>query len=232
MTTHPGPAVGDGVRPAVVRAGETDVDVLSQVIAYAFHDLAISRWLIPDLSARRGIFPLYFRLFVEYAIATGTVYTTPERTAVALWVPVGEEGPRPPDDYGPRLAAATGRWLSRFEAFDATLDRHHPAGFPHHHLAMLAVRPDRQQQGTGTVLLRAHHAALGRSGLPAYLEASSPDTRRIYLRHGYLDYGAVIQLPDGGPRMYPMMRHPQAADRRGNVRKDTAPAIPPPPGGR
>jgi GNAT superfamily N-acetyltransferase len=213
MTAYPRPAASGAGRPAAVRAGEADIDVLSQVIADAFHDLAVSRWLIPSPAARREIFPGYFRLYVEHAITAGIVHTTPGRTAAALWIPIGGEGPHPPEGYGPRLAAATGRHLSRFEAFDATLDRHHPAGFPHHHLAILAVRPDAQGQGTGTALLRAHHAVLGRGGLPAYLEASSLDTRRIYLRHGYLDYGTVIQLPDGGPRMYPLMRHPQAASR-------------------
>jgi len=232
MTPHRSPAASSRADHAVVRAGEADIDALSQVIADAFHDLAVSQWLIPGPGARRAIFPGYFRLYVEHAITAGIVHTTPGRTAAALWIPIGKEGPRPPGGYGPRLAAATGQYLSRFEAFDATLGRHHPAGFPHHHLAILAVRPDRQGQGTGTALLRAHHAALGRSGLPAYLEASSLDTRRIYLRHGYTDYGTVIQLPDGGPRMYPMMRHPQAASRRGNVRKNTAPAIPRPPDGQ
>jgi GNAT superfamily N-acetyltransferase len=138
------------------------------------------------------------------------VHTTPGRTAVALWLPTGEEGPHPPASYGARQAAVTSRWASRFEAFDATLDRHHPTGLPHHHLAMLAVRPDNQGQGIGTALLRAHHTALDSDGMPAYLEASGLGTRRIYLRHGYLDYGTVIQLPDGGPRMYPMMRQPRS----------------------
>ena len=70
--------------------------------------------------------------------------------------------------------------------------------------------------------------------MAAYLEASDERTRRIYLRHGYADYGTPIQLPgssfahgdDGlpgqpadGPRMYPMVRRPksrtpgEAADR-------------------
>jgi GNAT superfamily N-acetyltransferase len=202
MTAHPG--------PAVARASEADIDVLSQVIASAFTGLAVSQWLIPGPAARQEILPPYFRLYVEHAIRAGIVLTTPGRTAAALWVPIGEEGPRPPDGYSTRLAAATGRHLSRFQAFDLTLDRHHPAGFPHHHLAVLAVRPDMQGQGTGTALLRAHHAALDRDGLPAYLEASGLDTRRIYRRHGYLDYGTEIQLPDGGPRMYPMVRRPGA----------------------
>jgi GNAT superfamily N-acetyltransferase len=57
-------------------------------------------------------------------------------------------------------------------AFDEELARRHPAGLPHHHLAILAVRPDQQGQGIGTRLLDAHHAILDAKGIVAYLEAS------------------------------------------------------------
>lgn len=35
--------------------------------------------------------------------------------------------------------------------------------------------------------------------------ASSPDSRQLYLRHGYADCGHRIELP-GGPALYPMWR--------------------------
>jgi GNAT superfamily N-acetyltransferase len=208
------------IRPAgqVVPADAADLDTLSQVIADAFHDLAPSRWLIADPDARRRIFPGYFRLYVDHAMASGTVHTTPDRSAVALWLRVGEHPEDQPDGYSARLSAATSPWTSRFVAFDAALDRHHPAGVPHHHLAILAVQPDRQGQGTGTALLRTYHQMLDRdTRAPAYLEATDLRTRQIYLRHGYTDHGPPIQLPDDGPQMYPMMRegHPEALTASG-----------------
>src|SRR6266851_651657 len=144
----------------VVPADAADLDTLSQVIADAFHDLAPWRWLIADPAARREIFPGYFQILAEHAMASGVVHTTPDRSAAALWIPVGEDGPAQPPDYDARLAAATRPWTSRFLAFDAALDRHHPAGVPHHHLAILAVSPEQQGQGTGTALLRAYHQIL------------------------------------------------------------------------
>jgi GNAT superfamily N-acetyltransferase len=188
----------------MVGTSEADLDVLSQVIADAFHDLAPSRWLIPDPTARREIFPGYFRLYLEHALARGTVHTTPGRTAAALWIPSGEAAP---DDYDRRLAAVTSPWTSRFVAFDAALDRHHPAGTAHRHLAILAVHPDQQGQGIGTTLLHAGHAALDDESVPAYLEASGWRSRRLYLAHGYTDRWPPIQLP-GGPLMHPMWRPP------------------------
>ena len=73
----------------VVRADAGDLDILSLVIAEAFADLPPSRWLIPLAAARREIFPGYFRLHVEHALADGVVHTTPGRTAAALWLPGG-----------------------------------------------------------------------------------------------------------------------------------------------
>ncbi len=186
-----------------------DTDALSQVIADAFHDLPQSQWLIPDPDARQRILPGYFRILVEHALATGTVHTTTDRAAAALWIPISPEGASPPDDYAARLAALTGPWAGRFTAFDAALDRHHPAGFAHHHLAILAVHPDRQGQGIGSALLRGYHDILDRGlNLPAYLEAAQWRTRQLYRRHGYLPSGPFY-LPDGGPPMFPMARPPQ-----------------------
>ncbi len=204
------------VHSTVVRADPEDLDALNQVIADAFHDLAPSRWLIWDPAARQEIFPGYFRLYVEHALTAGVVDTTPDRAAAALWLPAGDDNAAQPAGYGARLAAATSPWADRFQAFDATLERHHPVGVPHHHLAILAVRPDHQGQGIGTALLRTHHAILDQgTGIPAYLEASDLRTRQIYLRHGYADRGCPIYLPDG-PVMHPMWRQPrQQRTRKG-----------------
>jgi GNAT superfamily N-acetyltransferase len=207
MTPPANPPESAGHR--VERAGEDDIGVLSRVIADAFFDLDVSCWLVPGPDARRGIFPPYFRIYVEHALVDGLVLTTPARDAAALWLPIGPDGPgAPPDGYHERLAAVTGPHLDRFTALDEGFDTHHPAGIPHQHLAILAVRPDRQRLGIGTALLNARHAILDRDRIPAYLEASDPAKREIYRKHGYLDYGTVIQLPGGGPRMYPMMRQP------------------------
>jgi GNAT superfamily N-acetyltransferase len=158
--------------------------------------------------ARRRVFPGYFRVLVGHALAHGQVYTTPARTAAALWLPVGPDGPAQPGGHPAALAAATGPWAGRFQAFDAELDRH-PTGTAHGHLAILAVHPGHQNRGIGTALLRAHHATLDGQRMHAYLEASSPRNRALYQRHGYtLRPGGPFHLPGGGPAMWPMWRAP------------------------
>ncbi len=165
----------------IVRAGRADTGVLAQVIAEAFFSLAVCRWLIPDGPARRAAFPRYFGLYVEHAIEDGLAETTPGRDAAALWIP-GDGPGAPPEEYAGQLAAITGPHLGNFLAFDQALDRHHPAGTFHHHLAI--------------------------QGIPAYLEASDEQTRRLYLDHGYADRGSPIEFA-GGVRLYPMWREPR-----------------------
>ncbi|HET9895787.1 MAG TPA: GNAT family N-acetyltransferase [Streptosporangiaceae bacterium] len=189
----------------VIRASETDVGVLSRVIAEAFIDLPPSAWLVSDPEARRALFPGYFRILVEQTLAGGVVHTTPDRDAVALWRYVDGSDGGADGDYAARLTAATSPWTERFVRFDGALESGHPSGAPHHYLAILAVRPDRQGAGLGTAMLDAYHQVIDETGAAAYLEASHPRTRTLYLRHGYADHGSPIQLPDG-PVMYPMWR--------------------------
>jgi ribosomal protein S18 acetylase RimI-like enzyme len=194
----------------VEQAEPGDAAVLAQVVADAFFGLAVSRWLVPDPRTRRTIFPGYFRIYVDHALDAGLVLTTPARDATALWMPVRSGGPgEPGDGYHDRLAAITGQHLARFVALDEQFADRHPTGVPHEHLAILAVRPDRQRRGIGTALMNARHAILDRGGTPAYLEASDRAKRDIYRAHDYADIGEPIQLPDG-PSMYPMWRHPRA----------------------
>lgn len=188
------------------RAGWDDAATLTQVVAAAFHGLAPSIWLISDPAERREVFVPYFRIFVEMALANGIVFTNPDRTAAALWLPVQPGHDELDSGYDDRLAAAVGpRNIERFRRFDELLAVNHPAHAAHHHLAMLAVAPHAQRRGIGTELLTGSHEFLDRENSPAYLEASDAGTRGLYLRHGYADVGDPIEFPDG-PCMYPMWR--------------------------
>ena len=139
MTARHQPAAG-GPGCAIVRAHDADISMLSQVIADAFLNLAPCRWLIDDPAARRVIFPGYFRMYVEHAIAGGLVDTTPGRDAAALWIPTGSQLPSPPDGYDEHLAQVTGRWAGRFAAFDRELHAHHLTGAEHRRVAPARCR--------------------------------------------------------------------------------------------
>ena len=101
------PVSGPDAPADVISADEADAAVLSQVIADAFLDLPPSWWLIADQAVRRRVFPEYFRIFVEAALADGIVHTTQDRTAVAIWLPSGTAAPSPADPTRPPMSQLT-----------------------------------------------------------------------------------------------------------------------------
>lgn len=200
------------IQELVIRdVAPVDTDEITELVAAAMSDGPVARWLHADPEVRRKEAPGYFGIFVEHAVRYGEVYATADAdtgrlSGVALWFPLTSMIP-PPIDYDRRLKEVAGSAFDRACELDAALDANHPLE-PHHYLAFLAVRPDRQNRGIGSALLERHHARLDRAGLPAYLEANDPRNRDLYLRHGYV-CRPVIQLPDGPP-VWPMWRSPMA----------------------
>jgi GNAT superfamily N-acetyltransferase len=200
-------------RPAVTirRALRFDAEQLAVLLAEAFLIAPVGDWLIPDVDIRRAVYLNYFPIFVEHALDHGLIHVTQDLSGAALWYP--RTTPIPDRvDYDARLLAACGPWLRRFIQLDITFARHHPI-VPHHHLAFLAVAPERQSAGIGSELLNHHHANLEAEGVPAYLEASNARNRDLYLRHGY-QAGAPFRLPDDGPPLWPMWRTQAFSKRR------------------
>jgi GNAT superfamily N-acetyltransferase len=188
----------------VIRAGERDVPAVADLIADAFHRLDATAWLVPDPVRRRTVLGGQFAILVEHALSYGVVEVLDDRSAAAVWFDNTRPAP-PPTDYDARLVAVGGPDTPRLRLLDELFEAHHPRR-PHHHLALLAVAPDRQGAGLGTTLLEHHHAVLDQAGIPGYLEASSPGSRDLYGRHGYA-LGEPFTLPDGSA-FWPMWRTP------------------------
>lgn len=193
--------------PGVVRADVDAVDRVSALIALAFHELPATRWLVPEEAERPRRLKGNFRIFVEYAFEHGHVEVTSDGSAAAVWLHHNGSELPPPPDYDERLIFVTGPHLKRFRILDALFDANHPHDVVHHHLAFLAVDPSQHNQGIGGRLMSEHHERLDEAGIGAYLEASSPEARRLYLRYGYRDHGDPFYLPDGPP-FWPMWRDP------------------------
>ena len=193
--------------PGIIRADASAVDRVSTLIASAFHELPATRWLVPDAAERPRRLKADFRIFVEYAFEHGHVDVTSDGSGAAVWVHHNGSELPPPADYNERLIFIAGANLRRFRVLDELFDAHHPHDRVHHHLAFLAVHPDRQCAGIGAGLLALHHRRLDELGIGAYLEASTPRSRGLYLRQGYRDMGEPFYLPDGTP-FWPMWRDP------------------------
>jgi ribosomal protein S18 acetylase RimI-like enzyme len=105
-----------------------------------------------------------------------------------------------------RWLRALGTRVQRATRVQRVMEEHHLAG-PHYYVRWIGVRPELQGKGLGSALTRPALDRCDRDELPAYLEASSERSAALYERLGFVHLG-VLELPDGGPPLWPMRRPP------------------------
>lgn len=206
---------------SVRRAGADDLLAVAGAFGEGALDEAVYSWVIPDEAERRK------RLADSAAELTGWLGTILESgeiwvagqesgkiAGVALWQFVDPAQPAKLDD--PEVAAAFfertyGPYALRMLQLLELIEKSHPRSTAHIYLMTIVVAPEWRSRGLGGAMLRQRLAAADADGQPAYLEASTPRNRELYLRHGFRDLGDPVELPDDGPRLQPMWRDPVAS---------------------
>lgn len=192
----------------ITRANEADVPKLSRALALAFQADPVFKWVIPDPARRRERLPDVFAAFAALYLPYEETYLAGDALGVALWAPAGSEpfSVEQLETFGERLGTVLGDDAERALELDAILDEHHPdqAAF---YLQFMGVTPEQQGRGLGSRLLTTVLDLCDSTNTPAFLDATSPDNRRLYQRHGFQTM-AQIDLP-GGPSLWAMWRDPQ-----------------------
>jgi ribosomal protein S18 acetylase RimI-like enzyme len=203
-------AVGDG---AVRRATVLDVPALTPMLVRAFTDDPVAVWACRSQALRlkmlRGMYVSRLKQMLSYR----EVWATQDLSSAALWAPPGH-------------------WQTSFLQ-DATIVRHflhplllarlpmlavglsgvhriHPESPPHWYLSLLGTDPDLQGRGLGSAVLQPVLDRCDLDGVGAYLESSKVRNLGFYERYGFRIVGE-LQLPWGGPKMWPMWRDPGAS---------------------
>jgi ribosomal protein S18 acetylase RimI-like enzyme len=187
--------------PDIRAARQDEIPAVGRLISHSFFDLDANAYLVPPLDDRLPVLADFFTLYSEHAFTYGRIDVIDNPAgdgyaAVAVWFDNTTEAPAP-ENYEQRLSDLAGDYLDRFVALDELFDKHHPSD-PHWHLAFLAVHPDHQDHGLGSLLMTKTHDELDRAGIPAYLEATNANNVRLYRRRGYADMEPFeMLLPDG-----------------------------------
>lgn len=181
-------------------------DQVAAMLAQAFLDLPSARWLVADPDERLKAVRGQFELLVEHAEAHGGIVTVGDLDGAVVWFD-HTEPPPPIPDYDERLREACGEHTERFAHLDRLMEYHHPIE-PHHYVALVGVREEMRGRGLARGMLRGLHERLDQADIPAYLEAVSPETARLYESLGYRPHAKPFHLGDDGPALYPMWRQP------------------------
>jgi GNAT superfamily N-acetyltransferase len=193
----------------VRQADAGDGSHLAAVLARAFRDDPVQRWLFPsDADWARGS-PRLFRATLRVWTRFGVVHTSADRAGAAIWVPPGP--PRVPRSAEWRLSVEAILALRRRTALAARafarMEHHHPKE-PHWYLMVLGTEPRQQGRGVGSALLRPTLERCDREGTLAWLESSKERNLPFYRGHGF-ELVETLPLPGGGPPVWLMRRPPR-----------------------
>jgi GNAT superfamily N-acetyltransferase len=191
------------------------VPPLSLALARAFDGDPPMRWFLQDGSKRIEQARLLFDVMLrKLHLGRDECYTTDDVVGGALWVPPGRWRLTVLQQLSllPGMLRVFGRTLGRAQRGLVVIDAGHPRK-PHYYLDTLGVDPDWQGKGLGSALMRPVLERCDRERMPAYLNAGSPRSRDLYLRHGFR-VREEFRLPEDGPPLWRMWREPQSAATR------------------
>jgi ribosomal protein S18 acetylase RimI-like enzyme len=172
-----------GARVQIIEMDEARADDVALLFARAFQDDPILVHACPDADKRARWLPWLFRWSTWQGLRFGRL--------------LGTAG----DLDG--AAALVGPGGGQFT--DEDLER--PG--PHWYLDALAVKPERQRQGIGSVLLHAAIAYADADRLPLVLLTCQPRNVDLYKRHGF-EVVCQVDSPDATVQWWGIRRHPRS----------------------
>ncbi|MBB5918091.1 GNAT superfamily N-acetyltransferase [Nocardia transvalensis] len=199
-----------GTQVRVWRAEAADAEAVARVFAEASADEAVSAWVMdghPEVAERFAAD--YAPELIGRSLRDDEVWLAgagDDIWAVSLWQTVTSL------DRVRREAAEARDLLDEFPippfrrmtAVTAAIAERHPGEFPHRYLQAIVTLPRHRGAGAGAALVTERTKAAAAEGFPAYLEASTERSSRLYARCGFHRLGDPIPLPDNGPTLLPM----------------------------
>lgn len=166
-----------------------DLDAMASTLTASFFNDPVMGWAFPDPKVRNDRLQTMWKFLAEHVYLPGGVCTTTEdHRAVALWRdPLNLRSEEFRDALGAQFFEAMHGDIDRITAMGRVMSEYHPTD-PHWYLLAVGVLPECQGRGLGGDLLNHTLRDLFANGMPAYLEATNPRSRTLYLRLGFEEY--------------------------------------------
>jgi GNAT superfamily N-acetyltransferase len=187
-----------------------DVRTAGQVLARAFFDDPVTAWMVPDSGTRaKGLrrgFTTLGRLHFLPRGGSEVATRQGEIGGATMWDPPGQRKSSRLEQLlmMPGMLWAFGRRAPAMEQLMELMEENHPEE-PHWYLMIIGTDPTVRGAGFGQALMNSRLQRCDEEHAPAYLEASKPELPAYYMRFGF-EVTGEIQLPNGGPKMWPMWR--------------------------
>ena len=188
--------------PQILETTPNDLDTILDILADAFAEDPVMKWVTPKPSYRRYA----FELTVPSCLPHGLTYVARDGSGAASWLPPGEplDSPVSPGVFWKGLTEyGRGSLLLGLATLVQTQKRHPEE--PHYYLFTIGTRRSARGRGVGGALMRAVLDKCDAERMPAYLESSNIANLPFYRRHGF-EVVDELKLVMGGPTLWLMSR--------------------------
>jgi len=202
--------------PAIAALRRDQLREASQVLALAFDDDPVFRYLYPSSRRRRWSCHSFLGAVARDSVPYGEAWAALDAGRVvgaAGWLP---DGAYPPSRWrAARLLLASWPALLTLHTFRDGLrylnetEKLHPNG-PHWYLGVIGVEPGHQGEGLGGKLLDVVLDRLDATHVPGYLETSTEGNVAWYRHHGF-EVQHEVRPAEAGPPIWTMWREPRGS---------------------
>jgi GNAT superfamily N-acetyltransferase len=190
-------------------ATRDDLPAMAATLASAFSADPIFMWLTPERN-REARLRRFFARQLRDTLHHGGLVTSADGRGAAIWLP--------PDKWKvpvatiiratPTMVGVFAGRLPRLLSSLSTIERVHPHDPPHWYLEFLGTHREAQRGGVGSTVISLTLGRCDDEGVPAYLEASSPENVPFYRRHGF-EVTETIELKGAPNPVWGMLRQPR-----------------------
>ncbi|MCC3333431.1 GNAT family N-acetyltransferase [Nocardia abscessus] len=195
------------------QAGAEDRDALIEAFGIASADEVVTAWLLEG-QPEGGLRTAFVPGLVDRALRDDEIWVAgvgAEIWSMSIWQHVTSVERFAGEAAETRTMAQQApdvRVLQRLQIVTDLLAREHPREFPHRYLQVIVTMPEHRGKGAGAVILADRLKAASEAGVPAFLEASTERSARLYRRSGFAATGTTHTLPENGPTLIPMWFRP------------------------
>ncbi|MEV6325247.1 GNAT family N-acetyltransferase [Nocardia sp. NPDC051787] len=195
------------------QASVTDRDALIEAFGAASADEVVTAWVLEG-QQDAGVRTAFVPGLIDRALRDDEIWVAgagEEIWSISIWQHVtsvqrfADEAAetRTMADQSPGM-----RVLERVSLLTDLLAREHPREFPHRYLQVIVTVPEHRGKGAGAAILAERLKAASEASVPAFLEASTERSARLYSRSGFAPTGTTHTLPENGPTLIPMWFRP------------------------
>jgi len=198
------------IRPA-------EIDAIAALFSAGYFNDSFFRWVVPHDADRLTTVAEYYKVYLRAAGCVAHVATDADGNTLgaAVWLPHDTD----PAVYD-EIDRVTGKYAPQFRQVADWSHLSEPPMSPFYQLVGVVTTSQAQGKGVATALLGFHLDILDATGIPTYLEASTPYIGNwgVYSKFGYRPIGELMtfgEIPELGMSavLYPCWRPAQKRER-------------------